>query len=47
MATAPSDEDAPITDSWAYHVLRFLKLLLTVVTLFVAVWKGLNGALQW
>ncbi len=45
MATSPSDEDTPITESRAYHVLQFLKLLLTVVTLVVAVWKGLNGAL--
>lgn len=45
MATAPSDQDAPITDSKAYRVLQFLKLLLTVITLVVAVWKGLNGAL--
>ncbi|SIR31594.1 hypothetical protein SAMN05421858_2222 [Haladaptatus litoreus] len=45
MATASSDRDVPITDSRAYRVLKFLKLLLTVVTLVVAVWKGLNGAL--
>ncbi|WP_458188014.1 hypothetical protein [Haladaptatus sp. NG-WS-4] len=43
MAASTSDGDAPITDSQAYHVLKFLKLLLTVVTLVVAVWKGLNG----
>ncbi|WP_458205974.1 hypothetical protein [Haladaptatus sp. NG-SE-30] len=45
MAASTPDGDAPITDSRAYHVLKFLKLLLTVVTLVVAVWKGLNGAI--
>ncbi|MCO8242881.1 MULTISPECIES: hypothetical protein [unclassified Haladaptatus] len=43
MATSSHDGDAPITDSRAYHVLQFLKLLLTVVTLLVAVWKALSG----
>ncbi|WP_423744193.1 hypothetical protein V5735_14665 (plasmid) [Haladaptatus sp. SPP-AMP-3] len=45
MATSTPDGDAPITESRAYYVLQFLKLLLTVVTLLVAVWKALNGAL--
>ncbi|WP_227374533.1 hypothetical protein [Haladaptatus halobius] len=45
MAASTTDGDAPITDSRAYHVLQFLKLLLTFLTLMVAVWRGLNGAL--
>jgi hypothetical protein len=45
METAPIKGDALITESRAYYVLQFLKLLLTVVTLLVAVWKALTGAL--
>ncbi|WP_227353598.1 hypothetical protein [Haladaptatus salinisoli] len=44
MAAPTTDGDAPITDSRTYRVLQFLKLLLTVLTLTLAVWKGLNGA---
>ncbi|WP_433625211.1 hypothetical protein [Halomicrococcus sp. NG-SE-24] len=44
MATKTPDRDAPITESRAYRRLQFLKLLLTVVTLVVTIWKALTGS---
>ncbi|WP_440007799.1 hypothetical protein [Halomicrococcus sp. SG-WS-1] len=44
MSTKTPDRDAPITESRAYRRLQFLKLLLTVVTLVVTIWKALTGS---
>ncbi len=44
MSTQRSDRNAPITESRAYRRLQFLKLVLTVVTLVVTIWKAVTGS---
>jgi hypothetical protein len=45
MSTQRSDRTVPITESRAYRRLQFLKLVLTVVTLAVTIWKALTGSM--
>jgi hypothetical protein len=44
MSTQRSDRNAPITESRTYRRLQFLKLVLTVVTLAVTIWKAVTGS---